>query len=96
MSKYQEFQEKRKSLEREVIEASDFYYLKSIAEDYNDLLGKVLEAFKSLEENLEWRRNVEAIEWRDDDSDHFESDEERDLWNNLMRLNIEKQRKKRD
>jgi len=60
MSKYQEFQEKRKSLEREVIEASDFYYLKSIAEDYHDLLGKVLKELEAVEIDTE-----EYKEWRD-------------------------------
>jgi len=95
MTKYQEFQEKRENLKREVTEASDYFYQLSLLRSYDDLLEKILEEFKSLEKNLEWRRKIEVREWGDDDMDCFESDEERDLWNDLMRQKIEESKKRR-
>lgn len=93
MSKYSEFQEKRESLKREVVETSDYFYQLSLLKNYDDLLGEILVQFKLLEDKLEWRKKVEAKEWGDGDFDYFESDEEREEWNEFFRRLIEKSRK---
>lgn len=81
MNKYKEFQEKRAAIRKEQGIVSDFYMVE-VAQKYYQLLGEVLEEFKILEENLEWRKKVEATEWGD--TDNFETEEEREEWNNLM------------
>jgi len=85
MTKYQEFQEKMKNVPTVCgYDSKDVVALK-----YKQLLEKVLEEFKLLEDNLEWRRKVEAKEWGDDDIDYFESGEERKVWDELMKQKIE-------
>lgn len=61
MNKYQEFQEKRAAIKKEQGIVSDFYMVE-VAQKYYQLLGEVLEEFKLLEDNLEWRKRVEATE----------------------------------
>jgi len=90
MTKYQEFIQTKEVLENlEPYIISDFD-LDRVFQKYKQLLEEVLEQFKLLEDNLEWRKKVEAKEWGNDDTDYFESDEEREEWNELMRQKIEK------